>query len=204
MKRGYIVLIAAGMLFAVGVAISAVWGVEFAGAFLRDNTIVAKTSIEVGQSVDARTDVSQIDRPISLAIGVDKAGQASSEIKLREIITDPNGKVVSSNEFGDSFFTSFKPEVNGVYTATMSNLGTRPVTISGAFGYMSFIGSDGKPDIDNMMSASRGFGMVFAGMGLIAAAIIALVVGVVVLVVDNRNRQNTTTPNEGGVTYRKD
>jgi len=204
MKRGHIILIAGGTLLAIGIAISAVWGVQFASSFIKENTIIAKTLVEVGQSVDARTDVQQLDRPISLAIGVDRTGQTSSDIKLKETITDPDGNVVSSSEFADSFFTSFNPKVAGVYTVKMSNLGTHPVAVNGAFGYMSFMGPDGKPDVNNMMSGDRGFGMIFTGMGLIVVAVVALIAGAIVLVIDGRNKQRATSSNEGGVTYRKD
>lgn len=74
MKRGYIVLISGSVLFVAGIIISAVWAVQFAGSFMRDNTIVAQTSIDAGESVDTWIDVRQLDRPVSLAIGIDRTG----------------------------------------------------------------------------------------------------------------------------------
>lgn len=94
MKRGYIILISGAAVLVAGIAISAAWGVSFAGAFVRDNTIVAKTVIDAGKSISAQTEVRQLDRPISLAVGIDKNGQQQfsnpSDIRLKVSITDPN------------------------------------------------------------------------------------------------------------------
>lgn len=105
-------LISGAVLLVVGIIISAIWAVQFAGSFLRDNTVVAQTSIDAGKSVDTRIDVNQLDRPISLAIGIDRTGQeqpqpqqqpqipsssslsSSSNVRLKEVVTDPNGRVV--------------------------------------------------------------------------------------------------------------
>ena len=215
MKRGYIILISGAVLLVAGIIISAVWAIPFAGSFLRDTTMVAKTSIDPGKSLDTRIEVHQLDRPISLAIGIDRTGEQpqtqvppsppSSDIRLKEVVTDPNGRVISSNEFGDSFFTSFKPDVAGVYIITVSNLGTKPVSVSGAFGYMSFVGQDGKPDINSMMGAG-GLGMIITGGALAAVGVVILIVGAIITIVDNRNRRqsSTTTTSEDGITYRKD
>ncbi|WP_148699822.1 hypothetical protein [Candidatus Nitrososphaera evergladensis] len=191
-----------------GITISVVWGISFAGSFLKENTIVAKTTIEPGRSVDARANVNQLGKPLSLAIGIDKSGQqqqAFSDIRLKETITDPTGKVVSSHEFGESFFNSFNPQIAGIYTVTVSNLGTQPVSVSGAFGYMSFVGSDGKPNINAIAGEEGGLGMVIAGGGLAAAGIIALIVGAIITVIDSRaQRQGSTKASENGISYKKD
>jgi hypothetical protein len=204
MKRGHVLLMSGAALLAAGITISALWGVSFAGSFLQENTVVAKTTLDATKSVEARTDVNQLDKPLTLAIGIDKSGQQPYPIRLRETVTDPSGKVVSTNEFADSFFTSLKPEATGVYTVTVTNLGTKPVTISGAFGHMPFIGTNGKPDI-NVMAGGQGLGMIIVGGGLAAAGVLVLIIGGVITAVDGRTKsQNTATAGQGGVTYRKD
>lgn len=220
MKRGYIVLISGSVLLVAGIIISAVWAVQFAGSFMRDITIVAQTSIDAGESVDTRIDVRQLDRPVSLAIGIDRTGiqqplpspsqippTSSPDIKLKEEVKDPNGRVVSSNEFGDSFFTTFRPEVTGVYTITVSNLGIRPVVVSGAFGYMPFIGSDENLPFGSIMGGEWGLGMIIAGGALASIGVVTLVVGAIITIADSRKQSSTTTTTtttEGGITYRKD
>ena len=119
-------------------------------------------------------------------------------------MTDPNGKAVSSDEFGESFSTTITPTTAGTYTVTITNLGTETVTIGGTFGHVPFLGSDGQPNIEDMMSA-EGLGMIIAGVGLATAGIIALIVGAIVTIQDGRNQKGTTaTTSEGGITYRKD
>ena len=214
MKRGHILLISGGVLIVAGIIISAVWGVSFAGSFLRENTLVGKTTIDGGKSLDTKTVVNQLDRPVSVAIGVDHSGLQpltlpSDATRLKETVTDPNGKIVSSNEFGESFFTSFTPGVAGIYTVTISNLGTKPVSISGAFGYMPFMGPYGNPNINVMMGGAGGLGMIVVGGGLVAAGVVTLIVGAVIAVVDSRAKSNvappsSTTTSEGGITYRKE
>lgn len=216
MKRGHIVLISGAVLLVAGIIISAVWAVQFAGSFMRDNTFVAQTSIGAGESIDTRIDVRQLDRPVSVAIGIDRAGlqqqpsqipTPTPDIRLKEEVKDPNGRVVSSNEFGDSFFTTFRPEVTGVYTVTVSNLGIRPVTVSGAFGHMPFIGSDGNFPVDGMKMGGEwwGLGMIIAGGALASIGLVTLIVGAVITVADSRRQSSTTTTTtEGGITYRKD
>lgn len=215
MKRGYIVLISGSVLLVAGIIISAVWAVQFAGSFMRDITIVAQTSIDAGESVDTRIDVRQLDRPVSVAIGIDRAvlqqqpsqiPTPTPDIRLKEEVKDPNGRVVSSNEFGDSFFTTFRPEVTGVYTITVSNLGIRPVVVSGAFGYMPFIGSDGNLPFGSIMGGEWGLGMIIAGGALASIGVVTLVVGAIITIADSRKQSSTTTTTttEGGITYRKD
>jgi hypothetical protein len=219
MKRGHIILIAGAVLLVAGITIAAVWGTSFASSFFTNNTLVAKTTINAGQSVTAQNHINQLDRPISLAVGIDRtttsssatttANPATNNIRLRDTITDPNGKVVSSNEFGAGFVTSFKPDIAGVYTVTITNLSTNPVSISGTFGYLPFVGSNGNPDINAIMGGApgqQGLGMIIAGGVMAAAGVIVLIVGAVITVVDARSQRHgpTTTTGEGGVTYRKD
>ncbi|AIC14610.1 hypothetical protein [Nitrososphaera viennensis] len=213
MKRGHIVLVSGAVLLVSGIAISVVWGVSFAGSFLRDNTIVAKTTIDAGKSVDARTEVNQLDRPISIAISIDRSGallqqtSSSSDIRLKETVTDPNGRVVNSNEFGGTFFTSFKPQEPGVYTVTVSNLGSKPVTVSGVFGYISFIDSDGQPNMEALEVEGGGLGLVIAGGGMAAAGVLILIVGAIITAIDGRKEKQsgtTATTGENGIRYRKD
>lgn len=204
MKRGYIVLISGGALLVVGIILSITWGLSFASSFLADNTFVTQASLEPGGSLEAKRTVNDLDRPLSLAAGIDEQQTSITDgIRLKQVITDPQGKVVSSSEFVESYFTTIQPEMTGVYTVTISNAGTGPVAVSGVFGYMPFVGTGGKPDIDQM-TGTQGLGVIIAGGGLIAAGIIVLIVGIIVTVLDSRGRNDARTTTEGGVTYRKD
>jgi hypothetical protein len=205
MKRGYIILIAGAGLLVAGIVISAVWGVSFASSFIADNTIIEGTSLAPGESVQATRNVDSLERPLSIAIGLDPEQQSQSDdFRLSAKVTDPSGRVVSTREFQESIATTITPEATGAYTVTITNLGTEPVAIGGVFGHVPFLGADGQPDMDSIMSGG-GLGTIVAGGGLAAAGILALIIGGIVTVIDSRKKQGTTTTTgEGGITYRKD
>jgi len=204
MKRGHIILVAGAAMLVAGIAISVVWGVSFASSFLADNSIVERTSLGPGESVNATRNVDSLYRPIFLAVGADpQQSQQNDGFRLRETMTDPNGRVVSSNEFQESYSTTVTPEVTGTYTVTISNLGTGPVTIGGAFGHVPFLGADRQPDVEGMMSTG-GLGTIITGGGLTIAGVVTLIAGAVITVLDSRKRQGSTATSEGGITYRKD
>ena len=203
MKRGHIILIGGAAALVAGIVISTVWGISFASSFISDNTLLHR-ELNPGESVEATRNVDSLERPLFLAIGVDRQqSQQDDGYRLRETVTDPNGRVVSSDEFEESFSTTITPPATGSYTVSVTNLGTEMVTIGRTFGHVPFLRSDGQPDVENMMSAG-GLGMIIAGGGLASVGIIALIVGAIVTILDGRNQKGTTTTSEGGITYRKD
>jgi len=70
-------------------------------------------------------------RPVSLAIRVEhNNGAAVGQIlnnNLREVVRNPTGIVMTSDEFTEAFFITFKPDIAGKYTATIYNLGHTPL-----------------------------------------------------------------------------
>jgi hypothetical protein len=201
MKRGHIILIAGGALLAIGIAIATVWGYFFASTFMQENTIISQTTIAPSRSIEVTTDVDAIEKSLSLAVGLDQ--QSNDDVKLRGMITNPNGKIISTDEFDDSFFTSIQPDATGRYTATIANLGSEPVRVTGTFGHVPFVGVQGKPDV-NAMVGGQGLGTIIAGGGLAAAGILVLIIGAIITIVDGRKTGGSTTTTEGGITYRKE
>jgi hypothetical protein len=204
MKRGYTILIGGAAALVAGIAISAIWGISLASSFISDNTLLHR-ALGPSESVETTRIVDSLDKPLFLAIGVDQQQtQQNAGFRLKEAVTDPNGKEVSIDEFGESFSTTITPTSAGTYTVTITNLGTETVTIGGTFGHVPFVGSNGQPNIEDMMSVG-GLGMIIAGGGLATAGIIALIVGAIVTILDGRNQKGTTaSTSEGGITYRKD
>lgn len=202
MKRGYPVLIAGAILLVAGVTLSAVWGASFASSFVQQNSIVARTSIDAGKSATAQTDVSRLDIPLSLAISVERPAGTTAPpgIPMTETVTDPSGQVVSSNQFVDSFYTTFTPHATGTYTVTITNTGSRPAIVSGMFGHMPFMSMDGRT-----ISWPGAFGLIIVGGVLSAVGVMTLIAGGIVLAIDSRSkRPEGATTTEGGITYRKD
>jgi len=181
MQRGYIILIAGAVLLISGIVISIFWAGSFAGTIIRENTILSGVSIRSAGSVNASTQVIDTSRPVSLAIHVERnnsttGGEIPNNI-LRETVRNPNGVIMTSNEFTKQIFTTFKPDVTGKYTVTIYNLGDSRVSIGVLAGNLPFIGA---------------LSGIIVGIILTIAGIIVLIAGVIVLILDRRRITPTT------------
>ena len=194
------------MIFAIGIALSAVWGMQFASIFMQDNTFVNAVSVEPGKSVDAARQVTDTSRPISIAIhiqGIDgNSGTALREdIRLLQTVKDSSGTIVNRNEFSGNLFTTFKPEKIGNYVLTITNIGTEATTVDGTFGYMPFIsmangGQQQQVDFGQLSG-------IIGGATLTVIGFFTMIAGIIVVIVD-RPKSSSTVTSEGGITYRKD
>src|SRR5215207_2910793 len=77
-QRGYIILIIGGVLFVAGIIIAAVWAIPFASMFLQENTLIKQVSIEPGNSVEATTQVTDVSRPVTVAIHIERSGEGEA------------------------------------------------------------------------------------------------------------------------------
>jgi uncharacterized RDD family membrane protein YckC len=190
-QRSYIILIVGAVLLVSGIVISVLWAGYFAGTIIRENTILGGVSIRPAGSVNASTLVIDTLRPVSLAIHLERnnsttGGQIPNNI-LRETVRNPNGVIMTSNEFTKQFFTIFKPDVTGKYTVTIYNLGNIPVSIGVLIGNIPFV------DANNQVNFKSLSGII-AGVILIIAGIILLIAGVIVMILDRRRiRPKTQT-----------
>ena len=183
MQRGYIILIAGAVLLISGIVISILWAVPFAGTIIRENTILSGVSIGPAGSVNASTQVIDTSRPVSLAIHLERnnsttGGQIPNNI-LRETVRNPNGVIMTSNEFTKQIFTTFKPDITGKYIVTIYNSGNSPVSIGVLAGNLPFIGANNKVNFNSLSG-------IIAGIILTIAGIIVLIAGVIVLILDRR------------------
>jgi uncharacterized membrane protein len=191
MQRGYVILIVGAALLISGIVISVLWAVPFAGTIIRENTILSGVSIRPAGSVNTSTQVIDTSRPVSLAIHLERnngttGGQIPTNI-LRETVRNPNGSIMTSNEFSRQFFTMFKPDIIGKYMVTVSNLGNSPVSIGVIAGNLPFIGANNQVNINPLSGIIAGVILTFAG-------IIVLISGIVVLILDRRRvRPKTQT-----------
>jgi uncharacterized RDD family membrane protein YckC len=192
-ERSYIILIIGAILLISGIIISAVWAGSFATKFIHENTLLSGVLIRPADPVNTTFQATDTSGPVSLAINVERnnnnnnnnpsgTGQEQQQIPnntLRETVRNPNGIVMISNEFTKQFFTTFKPDMTGKYTITISNLGNTPVTIGALVGNLPFIGANNQININFL-------GGIIAGIFLIVAGIIVLIGGVIVLALDRR------------------
>jgi uncharacterized RDD family membrane protein YckC len=194
-QRGYIILIVGTVLLISGIVISILWAVPFAGTIIRENTILSGVSIRPAGSVNASTQVIDTSRPVSLAIHVERSNNSTTggEIPnsiLRETVRNPTGIIMTSNEFTKQFFTTFKPDITGKYTVTVSNLGNSPVSIGVIAGNLPFIGANNKVNFGSL-------GGIIVGAILIVVGIIILIAGIIVVILDRRkitSKTQTTLP----------
>jgi hypothetical protein len=181
LQRGYIILLISGIVT------SALWVGSFAGRFLRENTILNSVSIRPSGLVNSTFQVMDTSRPVSLAIHVERSnninpGTGQGQIRnntLRETVRNPNGLVMTSNEFSKQFFTTFKPDITGKYIATIQNLGNTTVSTGVLVGNLPFIGANNQVNVNF-------FGGIIVGVILIIAGIIVLIAGVIILILDRR------------------
>jgi hypothetical protein len=208
MRRGYIILIAGGVLFAIGIAVTAIWGVQLVNLFMQDSTFVNTISVEPGRSVDTARQVTDISRPLSVAIhiqGLDASTGAElhEDIRLVQTVKDPSGTIVSRNEFSGNFFTTFTPTQPGNYVLTITNTGTEAVTMDGTFGYMPFVSSMANGGQQQQVDWKQLSGII-AGGTLVTIGLLTMITGIIVVIIDRPKTSSSTVTSEGGVTYRKD
>ena len=192
-------IIGAALLIS-GIVISALWAGSFAGTFMRENTILSGVSIIPAGSVNTSTQVIDTSRPVSLAIQVERnnsttGGEIPNNI-LRETVRNPNGIIITSNDFTKQFFTTFKPDIIGKYTVTIYNLGDSPVSIGVLAGNLPFVGANNKVNFSSLSG-------IIVSVILIVTGIIILIAGVIVLILDRRKitpKTQTTLPSSSSTT----
>jgi hypothetical protein len=131
MQRAYLILIVGSVLLISGIVISALWTRFFAGTVTHENTVLRGIFIRPAASVDIPIQIMDTSRSVSLLIHVGSTtvsgGVQIPNNTLREIVRNPNGVTITSNEFTKQLFTTFKPKIMGKYTITVYNLGNSPV-----------------------------------------------------------------------------
>src|ERR671912_836798 len=210
-RRGYIILIIGGALFIAGIIIAAVWAIPFASTFLQNNTLINQVSIEPGRSVQATTQITDVSRPITVAIHIERL---EGVVRLIETVRDPSGTVVSNNEFSANLFTTFQPQNTGNHVLNITNAEATPVTINAMFGYIPFITSAAPPGAGGQPLPGvdlSSLSVVITGAVLTTIGFFTIIAGIVIVVIDSRKRREGPGQNRGGgvtedsgITYRKD
>ena len=181
MQRGYVILIAGAVLLISGIVISAVWAAYFVGTIIHENAILSGVSIPPAGSVNVSTQVIDTSHPVTLTINVERnnsttGGQIPLSI-LRETVRNPNGFIITSNEFTKQFIMTFKPAITGKYIVTIYNLGNSNVSVDVSAGNLPFISANNKVNFNSLSG-------VIVGPILTIAGIIVLIAGVKLLALD--------------------
>ena len=204
-------MIIGGVLFIAGIIVAAVWAIPFASTFLQNNTLINQVSIEPGRSVQATNQITDVSRPVTVAIHIERP---EGVVRLMETVRDPTGTVVSNNEFSANLFTTFQPQNTGNHILNITNAEATPVTINAMFGYIPFItsaaptGAGGQPLPGVDLSS---LSVVITGGVLTTIGFFTIIAGIVILVIDSRRgrrsggeQRDSTGVTEGGFTYKKD
>jgi hypothetical protein len=158
---------------------------------LLDETIVLdNVEIEPSESVNHTLEIDTIDRPVSVAIHMesdvdDTSNQSPSQRPtLEQLVVSPDGMVINKNQLSD-LLTTFKPETGGMYTLTLSNLGTERVTVEGLFGFLPISVEYGQVNLDAVMGVA-------AGAIIFIIGAITLIAGTIIPILDRKWSRNMT------------
>jgi hypothetical protein len=183
LQRGYIILIAGGVLIVAGIVLSIFWAGSFAGQFLQENTIIGQTLVMPSESINATLQVNDISRPISVALHFDPQ---AANVTLRQTVIDPSGRIINMNQFSRDFFTTFRVTSVGNFTLMILNQDSNPVNVDGIFGYMPFVGANNQVNLSPLSA-------IIIGVILFVIGIITMIVGIVFAIIDRR-RENRRPP----------
>ncbi|MFY9964960.1 MAG: hypothetical protein WAK50_04405 [Nitrososphaeraceae archaeon] len=193
LKRGYLILIVGAALFIIGIILTATYGMSIVSLTLSENIILADVSISPSKSINHTIEIGDTERPVSLVLHIeselndDTNFETPSEPLVEQIVINPNGFKVNQNQIGrngqSDLFTSFRPQTDGIYTLTLSNLGTDQVKVQGIFGYLPITEDDGQVNL-------APFTGVLAGAALFIIGIITLIAGTIFTILDRRREKN--------------
>jgi hypothetical protein len=180
LRRGYIILLVGAALVIIGISLTAAYGIGIASVILNESIILSDVLVDSSSSVNRTLDITNIERPVSIALHVETNANSDNSV-VEQTIINPEGLEINKNEFGvqSDLFTSFQPEIEGIYTLSLHNLGTDQVKIGGIFGYLPITENSGEISL----SAITGL---LAGAWLFVIGIGTLVGGTVITVVDRR------------------
>lgn len=195
LKRGYIILIAGASLFVVGIGLTVGYGLGVANTFLDGTTILDNIEIGPSESVNQTLEVEGVERPVSVALHMESEANPNlgtgGTATLEQLVISPDGVVVNKNQLSDNtqsdLLTTFKPETEGLYTLTLSNLGTDSIRVGGFFGFLPISGEDGQVNLNAITGIA-------AGVVIFIIGAITLVAGTVVTILDRRRSRNATRP----------
>ena len=168
---------------------------------LNQGMLLADISIPVSSFNNDALQINDIDHPILVQIHIEKDGSDSEKMSIssnnidnnvnvsttsttshiREIVKDPNDKILSQNNVSKDFTALIKPTVQGVYTLSLYNFANLPVKIGGVFGSAQFINQNNQVNFNF-------FNGVIIGAILIIIGVLTFIVGLIIAIMDRKRR----------------
>jgi len=98
--------------------------------FVRDGMLIQSQRILPNEPINGLISVTNLGHDISIFVN-----KPSSDIPLKAEIKDPNGITIHDSDISESLQATFRPEVVGKYTVTVTNFGSDATMISAYYGH---------------------------------------------------------------------
>lgn len=159
------------VLLMIGIAFIIFWAFSFERTF--SNSLINNAYVKARSSITASIPVNIGYQTLTVAIKADPPNTTALET-----IRQPDGLVVSSNNFSGEFFTMFIPQKIGTYKIDISNLAKVPITVSLFFDSLSDRQSENHTQYTVL-------GVSIAGSVLVILGLIFIVLGGVQIICKN-------------------
>jgi hypothetical protein len=189
-KPGLLPLIIGGALLAAGLVIAGVSTFSVTKQVLEGSAIVDSTTLEP----DAALTATVVDLPAGQELLLSLSGDPA-DVPLQVTIRQPDGTNLAAYDIDRTpFTTATASRISGDHTLEVKNVGSRPVTVSGALLHSPIsqegdgVNIVGDPSIQSLIA--YGIGIVI-GLAFIIAGIVLLIIGAIKYA---RGGKSTTAP----------
>ncbi|MEW6605730.1 MAG: hypothetical protein AB1351_13735 [Thermoproteota archaeon] len=181
MKPGVLLLIIGGSLLVSGLLVAGISTFSVTTQILEGSTIIDSTSLEPNLSIAAVSVGLPAGQRLLLSLATNPP-----DATLQASITDPDGNTLALYNITETPFTgSTTTKVAGDHTLEIRNVGSSPVTVSGALLNSLALPQGGginledDPSVQTLVTYGTG---ILVGIVLIIAGIVVLVIGGIVYV----------------------
>ena len=180
MQRGFIVLIICGALFLSSIIVFFMWGMSFSGMFIQNNPTLSTNQVTLDPLTSYNSSIFINSTDKLLTITIDSID--NDQVVFNELVTDPEGKIVSNSTFQKTYFSTITPNSTGKYEFLVSNMDqNNKATVYLFFGNLPFIKENGEIDLSS-------FGGLVLGVILFIAGLVSFIIGIILYLKD-RNKE---------------
>ena len=180
MQRGFKVLIISGALFFSSLIVLFSWGMSFSGMFIQNNPSLSTNQITLYPLTAYNSSIFINSTDKLLTITIDSID--NNQLVLNELVTNPEGKIVSNSTFQKTYFSTITPNLTGEYNISVFNMEHNDkASFYLFFGNLPFLKENGEIDLSS-------FGGMILGIILFIAGIISLIIGIILYLKD-RNKE---------------
>jgi hypothetical protein len=176
MQIGFKVLIISGALFLSSIIVFFVWGMSFSGMFIQNNPTLSTNQITLDPLTAYNSSIFINSTDKLLTITIDSIDNDQAE--LNELVTDPDGEIVSNSTFLKTYFSTLTPNLTGRYDISVFNLDeNNQASIYLFFGILPFLNESGEIDLSS-------FGGLVLGVILFIGGLVSFIIGIILYLKD--------------------